>query len=880
VGDDAPVELSYRRSSAYPFDLMRIFALMKPANFFNLGVDLDNYKYNLEFNQYLVNNRSHLVISDVEIYGSGTAKTSYINWIVDYEKQLGINATQNITDLLDNLDVRLVYRLAGYSDKNLLKFYVEKGTPNSRNASLLIPDESYSLLLYDNQPFDRIVYSGVVVQITQNGYTVFGNSQTTAYFKTLKPINNGKYNNIEVENDRVRVAVDYSTQEVIVPYGTRFFSLQEVAQFLSSYGAYLTSQGMIFNDIIGGIEVNWDQMVSEFLYWSQTGWEVGSIILLNPSAQQLKIDKESSIVQPLTVQNTNFVLNQNLYPIQAKDLSVFRNGTEFSVTALNQGDTVSYGQFNLSNFEHAVVFDNETLFNDTIYNLVTGLRQSRIYVRGTKTADWNGTINASGFILNQDNIQEWSRAVKYTKGSIVLYKNKYWTALKVIEPSNIFNERDWKETDYDEIQKGLLPNSSTRSYESALYYDTNKANLENDADLLGFSLIGYRPRDYLALVDLTDITQINVYQNLIKNKGTRNAVTAFKGATLPQGGIEYDVYENWAIKSGEYGGLLNKNFVEFKVNETNLTGNPAIVSLTNGVYTPGSQQEVPIYSLFNYARPIDTPDILNTINPSTPSQLYPDAGYVNFDDVRMSSYFYSGLPLAIDKNNELIPINDFYVRDYAWLANYLEDWDVLTWTPVGRVIAVRSNLNSTATVTFAQPHGLSRLQPLSIINYATNVDGYYVVANVVNLNEVIINLPVATEIVSTGQGIGLTFQSQRVDNPSDINELPLLDTEFVKNTVWVDESTDGSWAVYRKSLNYQYDNELTKTNSNTFGSAVAYTDQAGYLISDASLGEVYRYAKNSANNYFIVETLTGGASFGSQIVYAGNTYIISKLVLQ
>lgn len=876
VGDDAPVELSYRRSSSYPFDLMRLFALMKPANFFNLGVDLDNYKYNLEFNQYLVNNRSHLVISDVEIYGSGTAKTSYINWIVDYEKQLGINATQNITDLLDNLDVRLVYRLAGYSDKNLLKFYVEKGTPNSSNASLLIPDESYSLLLYDNQPFDRIVYSGVVVQITQNGYAVFGNSQTTAYFKTLKPINNGKYNNIEVENDRVRVAVDYSTQEVIVPYGTRFFSLQEVAQFLSSYGAYLTSQGMIFNDIIGGIEVNWDQMVSEFLYWSQTGWEVGSIILLNPSAQTLKIDKESSIVQPLTVQNTNFVLNQNLYPIQAKDMSVLRNGTEFSVTALNQGDTVSYGQFNLSNFEHGIVFDNETLFNDTIYNLITGLRQSRIFVRGTKTAEWNGTINASGFILNQDNIQEWSRAVKYTKGSIVLYKNKYWTALKVIEPSSVFGERDWKETDYDQIQKGLLPNSATRSYESALYYDTNKANLENDADLLGFSLIGYRPRDYLALVDLTDITQINVYQNLIKNKGTRNAVSAFKGANLPQGGIEYDVYENWAIKSGEFGGLLNKNFVEFKVNETNLTGNPAIVSLTNGVYTPGSQQEVPIYSLFNYARPIDTPDILNTIDSATPSQVYPDAGYVNFDDVRMSSYFYSGLPLARDKNNELIPINDFYVRDYAWLANYLEDWDVLTWTPVGRVIAVRSNLNSTATVTFAQPHGLSRLQPLSIINYATNVDGYYVVANVVNLNEVIINLPVATEIVSTGQGIGLTFQSQRVSKPSDINELPLLDTEFVKNTVWVDESTDGSWAVYRKSLNYQYDNEVTKTNSTTFGSAVAYTDQAGYLISDQALGEVYRYAKNSSNAYTVVETLTGGASFGSQIAYAGSTYIISE----
>ena len=109
VGDVAPTEFSYRRSSTWPFDLMKLLSLTKPAEFYNLGVDVDNYKYNTEFNQFLVNNRSHLVISDVQIYGSGTAKTSYINWIVDYEKQLGVDATTNITDLLSNLDVRLVY---------------------------------------------------------------------------------------------------------------------------------------------------------------------------------------------------------------------------------------------------------------------------------------------------------------------------------------------------------------------------------------------------------------------------------------------------------------------------------------------------------------------------------------------------------------------------------------------------------------------------------------------------------------------------------------------------------------------------------------------------------------------------------------------------
>jgi hypothetical protein len=65
---------------------------------------------------------------------------------------------------------------------------------------------------------------------------------------------------------------------------------------------------------------------------------------------------------------------------------LYCNRIEWKVTLL------SYGQFNVSNMEHGIVFNNLTLFNDVIYNLVTGLRQNRIVVRGTKTAERNGTV--------------------------------------------------------------------------------------------------------------------------------------------------------------------------------------------------------------------------------------------------------------------------------------------------------------------------------------------------------------------------------------------------------------------------------------------------------------------------------------------------------
>lgn len=877
VGDVAPVEFSFRRSSNYPFVLVKLMALMYPAKFYNLAVDLDNYKYNFEFNQWLVNGRSHLQINQIEIYGTGTAKTSYINWLVDYGKQIGLSSTENIETLLDNLDVRLIYRLAGFSDKKLLKFYVEKGTPNNTNASLLIPDESYNVLLYDNQYFDRIIYSSIVIQITSEGaYTIHGNSQNYGYFKTLKPKFDGKYKNISIEGVSVKLNENYYDVEQIVPYGAKFYSPQEVSQFIADYSAYLELKGMKFTEQENDIIINWDQMIAEFLYWSQMSWETGSVINLNPAAKKLIIDKENNIVQPLIIQQSNFVLNQNLYPIQTKDLSILRDSFKFEINALNQGDSISYGQFNLSNFEHGIVFDNVTVFDDVIYNLISGLRQLRIIVKGVKSAEWNGTVNASGFIYNQDNIKEWNSASKYTKGEIVTYKNKYWTALKIIQPSIIFNELDWKITDYDEIQKGLLPNSSTSSYEMTLYYDTEQTNLEKDTDVLSFGLIGYRPREYMSLADLTDITQINVYKNLIKNKGTANALNAFKGATLPQGGINYEIYENWAIKSGTFGGVLNNNFFEFKINEKYLTSNPTIVGLTNGQPYEGSQQLVPIYSLYNYKQPINDVNVLSTLSSNYYHDTFLDAGYVNFNDVKMSAYFYSQLPIAVNKQNLIVSIDEFYVRDYIWLANFKERWEVFTPSSIGIVINASNNLNGTVTVTFNKPHNLTQYQPFAIINFDININGYYLATLIIDANNIIINKDLNQQIKNiTGNGVALLLQSNRVDSPADIINLPLLNTEFTKNTVWVDTDNTGSWGVYGKSINYKNENQITKSVTQNFGSAVKIIDASQYLISDIGTGAVYKYALNDATKEFdLNQTITQSGSFGYAIGNAGDIYSI------
>lgn len=881
VGDVGPAESSYLKSSSWPFDLMKLYALSKPVKFFNLFIDTDKYRYSAEFDQYLFDGRKHISPSDIQVYGTGIAKHSYINWIVDYEKQFGVDSTNAITELLNNLDVRLAYRMAGFSDKDMLKFYVEKGSPNSSNNSLLIPDESYSVLLYENQPFDNLVYSSLIVQKTKNGYSVYGNSQNIAYFKAYAPKPGSQTDTVTVAGTSVKISRDYNTTVTIVPYGTEFLSLQSLSDFISGYGRYLSDHGMAFNVIESGIKLDWTQMVSEVLYWAQSGWSIGSTVNINPAAKEITVDRGDSIVQPLTVQQKNFILNQNLVPILNKDMAITRDGTLFSAVPLNEGDTVAYFTANVSNIEHGVVFNNTTLFNDIIYNLVTGLRQQRILLKGIKTAEWNGVLDAHGFILNQDNIQDWQPNIKYTKGVIVKYQNDYWTAIRIAQPASTLNKNDWVKTDYNQIQKGLLPNPQTRAYESTLYYDINNTNLESDADLLGFSLIGYRPRDYLTAANLTDVTQVNVYRNFIKGKGTGEVSYAFNNAKLPQGDIKYDIYENWAIKSSEYAGVLNTNFAEIRLDKSKLTGNPATVGLSNGDDVD-AQQVTQLYTVYNYGRQLTTSNILATIPDDQPN-LLPDAGYANFDDVKIAAYNYAAL------SKSTTPITKLYRGDNVWLADYLGTWQMYSPVSLGlydgttcnggvQVIEVVNNLNNTATVIFNTAHDLNIDEPFAIIGFDPRVDGYYTASTIVNVNSVIINvaLPPSTRTL-TGQGIAVHFQSLRTATGSDITQLPLINSEFVKERVWVDQAVNGTWAVYEKTPNYISTATLDVDATSTLGDAVAYIPNVGYLVSDATVGNVYQYTFNAeSGTYGLYQTYSGGNTYGANITQKGNIAVISQ----
>ena len=80
---------------------------------------------------------------------------------------------------------------------------------------------------------------------------------------------------------------------------------------------------------------------------------------------------------------------------------------------------------------------------------------------------------------------------------------------------------------------------------------------------------------------------------MIEEKGTLTATNNLLNTTIQNNPMQYNIYENWMILNNSYGGVLNRNFVEFTLDESLLNGNPSILGLINGNSIDEANQQIP-----------------------------------------------------------------------------------------------------------------------------------------------------------------------------------------------------------------------------------------------------------------------------------------------
>lgn len=886
VGDGGPVEASWWSSSSYPFAVMRLLVLTRPAEFFSLFADRDLYRYSAEFDQYLYNGRYRIQPQNIQVYGNGTSKASYIDWIVDYNQQSGINNNSLTTDLA-NLDVRLCYRAASFLTQQTLSLFLEKGSPGSENTSVQVPAESYNLLLYKNQPFNRVNYSAVIVEVVDGGYSVYGYSSVDPYFDTLDSRVTGLTQTLSGGNISVTVPSQYSDNVVQIPYGYTFTNLASVVDFLLRYGEYLKSQGLTFAAQENGYTLNWTQMAQEFLYFADQGWSTGTIINLNPSATQLISFKAGATVDSIvTYTPENLLLDQNRQAFNVRDLLVFRQANTFTLNPAPDGNqTISYLQLQFTDYESMIVLDNRTIFNDLIYNTITAERQSRIRMTAATTTQWNGTLNAQGFILNQDNVVLWRPDTKYTKGDIVIYKNSYWQATNIVQPAPTFNYSDWYKSNYNLIEQGLLQNLATKADQLANSYDTQTANLNRDNDLLAYGLIGFKPRQYMANLNLSDTSQVNLYQQFIQTMGSRNATDLFTKVNFTKEQGQYNIYENWGILAGTYGANANRSWFEITLNESLLTGNPSTVQIIQPGDVSQANQQLFLSNLWAESYAIPTIDILPTTYTRDLDTALPSAGYVNINDVDITVFNLND-PTSISASLSTIGNGT-----KIWVAqenNY--NWNIYQCSQVsGRLTQLIDNLDGTSRAQFSTTVDLDIGDSIIVRYFDSTVDGVYRVLSRPAIDAVIIQYAFtnSNQTSITGTGIVFYLQTMRVAQPSDIINLPYANQLVSGATAWVDNNTNGHWEVLEKTDPFVLSSTIVPQRfeaNSRFGSSISQSNNHYALLigaPDASNGRglVYTY-RNGANDTYIDNlalslSATDVVGYGNSVDFGDRTWAVA-----
>jgi len=896
VGDGGPVEAAWWNSSGYPFAVMHALAVTRPAKFFALFADRDLYRFDTDYNQFLYNGRYRLDANGVEVYGNGTSKASYINWIVDYNRQTGIDSTALLAADLKALDVRLCYRMASYSDKQYIELFTEKSSPNSTNTTLMIPAESYDILLYKNQPFDQIKYSSVAVQrVSGGGYAVFGYGTSQPYFEILQSQAVGKLQDYSAGGITIRVPTFYSNNVVQVPYGFVFANETAVGDFLLSYGKLLEKQGLTFTNIENGYVLDWPRMVTEFLYWSQQGWSSDAIINLNPLATGLTVTRPGAVVDGIVTDTAeNLLLDQNSTEISARSLNIVRLGNTFSIQPLTT-QSISYINLRFTNFEHMIVLSNKSVFGDLIYDPVTGARQNRLNLVAVTTNDWNGSVDTPGFILNQNNVEEWSGLRTYPKGQIVKYKNVYWQALTIVQPSAKFDFNVWAQSNYNQIDLGLLPNLANKADQLTNSYNINAANLQSDNDLLAYGLIGFKPRQYLAALNLDDVSQVNVYRQFLKTKGTILAADLFKAANLGKEAADYSIYENWAVQRAVYGANANRSFFELRLDRALLSSNPGLIQVVVPQQPSQADQQIFLTDVWRSSYKLTSTDILPTTTKLPTDIGLPTAGYVSLDDVDITVFDITNTA-SLAAN-----IDSIKVGTAIWVAKVNDyDWNIYRAQAVpGQIQHVCDNLNGTSRVIFNDQHGLVAGDKLIIKFFDTEINGVYQVLSVPSLDTVNIAFTfISNRSVANGSGLGFTLQTMRVSQASDVDNLPYTLNILPGAKVWVDDNGAGLWEVLQK--NNVFSSIITLDPKfldagEQYGASVAQARNklAAFVGSPnfgfgtgPSKGAVYVYVKGYGDQYVPVSPLgasdailtldaTGVRGYGNAIDFGNQSWAVA-----
>jgi len=851
LGDVSPVEYAWRSSSEWPYAVITAMCLMKPFEYIPDNFDRSRITKN-KLDQY-VNSATGLfvTISDIAPHVADSTAVGLVKYLISYTKSQGLDK-DSLQTKIEKLDVALSFRMSGFVDQQQQKFLLDSKNPSATTSSIFVPAENYDIIFNVSSPVTTVAYSGVRLEKTSGGWIVAGYDDIHPYFNyhqaqasSKDPIisvggvseaftdwiedknyNNGtlvryqsnfyralkthrssgdfdrsqwqKLSDIPkigaIEAQRRRVFNTISVRQI--SYGTLLTSIQEVVDLLLGYESYLKTQGIIFDnyDPQNATSQDWLSAAKEFMFWTKHNWESGAIIALSPSAQKLEISIPVGTPDNLLDGFYDYqILKGDGTALAPRFINVNRSFQNLTIETTNTTDGIYYARLHYVIKEHVTVFDDRTVFNDIIYDKSTGYRQGRIKMQAFRTVDWDGDYTSPGFVFDNVDIQTWQPFKDYKLGDIVSYKSYNWTSLVNQLGTETFNDANWSKLDSKPV-KQLVSNFDYKIKQFSDYFETSSQGLDQSQRDLARHVIGYQQRDYLQNLAEDSVSQYQLYQGFIREKGTANSVTKIFNKLSRSGSDSVVLNEEWAFRLGQVGGVDQFSETEIQLEKNRFKLNPQLHLVTSSE-TPNALDQY--YRLtandFTIASIPYTVDILPTTLDLEPEFT---AGYV-------SSGQYQHVIARLDQLTTL-DITTVNENDHIWVTFYQDSWQVLrvNESPLLYVTdAVRVD-DTTVTLTLNRPH--------SVI-----VDDYVGFREIVNLSGFFKVIAVTNTTITVE--VSADINDPELDSSTTVNIQLLTTARFAEyaavdqhpaallknnSTVFVDNNGDDQWEVVQKNKLY------------------------------------------------------------------------------
>lgn len=773
-GDIGPVEYAWRTSNSFKFGQLLTHYLLKPNNV----VDLTWQPEILDIvNDTLVSSvtgrrfrNSDLKVHNVnDNFGYGLQQ-----YIIGYLAFNGKSA-QYLQDMLDSINVKMVYLVGGFVDKNTLRLVADNFG--------LVPSENITIQTHTSAPIEKYSYSGIILIKQENGYMVYGYDPEHKYFTINKPIENspstminvgGKSPNIfnwqpdtrysvgtfvkigkvnyrcivdhrsssNFENDvsnwfklssvpliggiNVTKYADYEGEQVRVYYGQELTDVQDIANLFFGYEAYLKEIGFEIDHTLG---INsFEDVIRPILLWFLEKPQVGDTRSASPFANAFKLKYGFGNIIDLSTNINGFasIVSNNDNTITMSEVIVDRNdGIYVSINSDSTLERIYRATMIKSETEHMVIIDNITNFNDVILDDKTGIRQTRFKCFMNRSTNWSGKFEAEGFIIENENIQS-----------------------NIEKSAQDFNK----------------------------FYDSEKYVIGQDFNLAAKKLVGFTNREYFSNLLFDDRDAFQFYLGFLRDKGTNKGINRILRNDFIKNITNIAVNEEWAVKIGEYGALSAFGNIDFNLNQADIKSNPQVITFTDG----GSDdprdtiiQISPDDPRFIFKRVANIG--ANQFNTRLITPKLPNAGYAKIGDAKVM------IPFLENASSQLL--GDVFEFDRVWIAETGQN----TWG-MYRVVDTGNTINAANGYTL-ELSGNTLLQEGSLVFSDYDTFNYIFKITEINGNTITIQ-PHGTHVIGQIDDISgskiFVLENIRFGDTSEFNSYSPLKPWSQNDMVFID----------------------------------------------------------------------------------------------